>query len=466
MSRIVTYLFALMLLGLPQAALAATYYVSPTGSDTANGSSGTPWRTMQKAANTMVAGDTTIVRDGTYLESTSGLVFNFADGTAGNYITLKAENPHMAILSSRSGCFPSIDILRSYIKIEDLYLKVDASNVTCTSGTTANQHIHARPNSSPTIGGTQTTSKKGAWIKNVKADPLGGKRYGFFKSTQDDTLVENFDVYGELECLNQNNCIIRNGVTRTDGTANGILAKGGARNAQFYGNLVYLDTAAFSYAIRLGGCTGDAFFFDTAAKIECYNCAAHSNVVINRNGSATNRLFQFRSASNSKIFNNVGINGVPLEMSRSCATSPPSNENPTFTNNILIDEAGGTGYSMGPMTDYSGTFTHSYNNYRGYTSPPSQSNAVTGDPLLTNINSDWTSQSGSASIDAGTTVTMPAYGGGSLTVTTTRDGATRSGTWDLGPYEWGGTPPSPPPPPPPPPVSGAGARGLGLMLGM
>lgn len=441
-------------------------WVSPTGNNSNPGTEAQPFLTIQYAVNQSVAGDIITLEDGTYKESTSGLVINFADGTVSDRITIRARNQYQAILSSISGCFPSIDILRSYITIEGLYFKVDPTNVTCTSGTTANQHIHARPNSSPTIGGPQTTSKKGAWIKNVKADPLGGKRYGFFKSTQDDTLVENFDVYGELECLNQNNCIIRNGVTRTDGTANGILSKGGARNTQIYGNLVYLDTAAFSYGIRMGGCTGDAFFFDTSAKIECYNCVAYSNVVINRNGSSTNRLFQFRSASNSKIFNNVGVNGVPLELSRSCATSPPSNANPTFSNNIIVDTPGGTGYSIGPISDYTGTFTHSHNNYYGYTSPPAQSNAVTGDPLITNINSDWTSQSGSSSIDAGTTITMPAYPSGSLTVTTTKDGATRAGTWDLGPHEWGGAPPSPPPPPPPPPPSGDGARGLGLMLGM
>lgn len=456
------FTFLIVLLSTP--AWSATYYVATTGTDGAAGTIGAPWRTIQYGVNQLVAGDTLIIRDGTYVEDTTGIVINTADGTVGSRITIQAENQHQAILSSTSSCFPSIDILRSYITIDGLYLKVHASDVQCTSGTTANQHIHARPNSSPTIGGTQTTSKKGAWIKNVKADALGGKRYGFLKTTQDDTIVENFDVYGELECLNQNNCIIRNGVTRTDGTANGILTKGGSRNTQIYGNTVYLATAAFSYGIRAGGCTGDAFFFDTAAKIETYNAAIYSNVVINSNGSATNRLFQFRSASNSKIFNNVGINGVPLEMSRSCATDPPSNANPTFSNNIIVDTPGGTGYSIGPITDYSGTFTHSYNNYYGYTSPPSQSNAVTGDPLFTNIASDWTSQEGSPSIDAGTTVTMSAYPSGSTTVTTTKDGATRSGTWDLGPHEWGGAPPSPPPPPPPPPA-GFGTRGLGLMLG-
>src|SRR5689334_21428199 len=41
------------------------YYVAPNGDDAANGTT-TPFRTLQKAANTVVAGDTVVVRAGTY----------------------------------------------------------------------------------------------------------------------------------------------------------------------------------------------------------------------------------------------------------------------------------------------------------------------------------------------------------------------------------------------------------------
>lgn len=57
---------ALILLLLPTLAQAATYYVSTTGSDAAIGSEAAPWLTINKAVNTMVAGDTTYVRGGTY----------------------------------------------------------------------------------------------------------------------------------------------------------------------------------------------------------------------------------------------------------------------------------------------------------------------------------------------------------------------------------------------------------------
>ncbi len=48
------------------AAHAATYYVATTGNNTNPGTEDRPWRTIGHAVNTMVAGDTTYVRGGTY----------------------------------------------------------------------------------------------------------------------------------------------------------------------------------------------------------------------------------------------------------------------------------------------------------------------------------------------------------------------------------------------------------------
>lgn len=47
---------------------AKTYYVAPTGNDSNPGTETSPWRTIQKAADTLVAGDTVYVRRGTYKE--------------------------------------------------------------------------------------------------------------------------------------------------------------------------------------------------------------------------------------------------------------------------------------------------------------------------------------------------------------------------------------------------------------
>lgn len=66
----------------------ATYYVATTGSDAADGSTGTPWLTIGKAATTMTAGDTVNVLDGNYPER----VVTGSNGSAGNYISYRGSN--------------------------------------------------------------------------------------------------------------------------------------------------------------------------------------------------------------------------------------------------------------------------------------------------------------------------------------------------------------------------------------
>src|SRR5262245_21985268 len=64
----------------------ATFYVSTLGADSNNGAEGTPWATLQKAANSVQAGDTVIVRAGNYVG------FHLTrDGTAAARITFQAE---------------------------------------------------------------------------------------------------------------------------------------------------------------------------------------------------------------------------------------------------------------------------------------------------------------------------------------------------------------------------------------
>jgi len=82
---ILTLVFVLALVA--PAALGTTYYVSTAGSDTNSGLAGSPWATLQKAVNTVVAGDTVIVRSGTY----TGFRITDKGGTPAAPITLQSE---------------------------------------------------------------------------------------------------------------------------------------------------------------------------------------------------------------------------------------------------------------------------------------------------------------------------------------------------------------------------------------
>lgn len=83
-----------------------TRFVSTTGNDSNNGLSiSTPWRTVQKAANTVGAGSVVCVRGGTYNEKVTINV----SGTAGAYITFQNYASEIAILDGTGITVPSGD---------------------------------------------------------------------------------------------------------------------------------------------------------------------------------------------------------------------------------------------------------------------------------------------------------------------------------------------------------------------
>ena len=78
-----------------------TFYVAADGDDASTGTVDHPWRTIQRAANAMVAGDATIIGPGTYLEN----VISRASGTAEAPIMFKAGSTE-TIVSSFSIAHP------------------------------------------------------------------------------------------------------------------------------------------------------------------------------------------------------------------------------------------------------------------------------------------------------------------------------------------------------------------------
>ncbi len=114
----------------PQVSHAATYYVSPTGNDTTGtGGTSSPWKTISHATGLMSAGDTLILKSGTYLTSSNSACENIISppsGTAGNYTTIKAEENFMAIIDGQNfteytSCpYPIYLNNKSYVKIDGI----------------------------------------------------------------------------------------------------------------------------------------------------------------------------------------------------------------------------------------------------------------------------------------------------------------------------------------------------------
>jgi hypothetical protein len=112
----------------------ATFYVAPDGSDSNSGSASAPFRTLQQAANAAFAGDTVIVRDGTYghenavtggdsSDNENSPVVLYNSGSPGSPITIKAENQWGAVLDCELLCDAYIDLYNSsYIVIQDFVI--------------------------------------------------------------------------------------------------------------------------------------------------------------------------------------------------------------------------------------------------------------------------------------------------------------------------------------------------------
>lgn len=76
----------LCLVGHPSLAYGLTYYVAPGGHDGNAGTQSSPWASIQRAADVMVAGDTVVIAPGVYIEA----VDITRSGTPGAYITYQA----------------------------------------------------------------------------------------------------------------------------------------------------------------------------------------------------------------------------------------------------------------------------------------------------------------------------------------------------------------------------------------
>jgi hypothetical protein len=408
-------------------AMAATYYISPSGNDSNPGTQAAPWKTLRKAAATLVAGDTGIVMNGTYTEPE--IVFKNS-GTPTNRITLRAQNKHQAILSSTSGCNPNISIYASYVTIEDIRSVVSSSNVACGSHNSADgTGVRCWHSNAPTVS-NQSTGYVGCVVRGVRIDASPARSHAV-KTSQDFALVENCEMYSGIEAFNSYGVVYRNNtVIGGDAWGSSLVAKGGVRNFEAYNNVVRVRTV-WGLGVILGGITGNQWLYDPPSGVEAYNSVAYNNVIINESGGAADTLGMM-GGRDSSLFNNVVISGNV--MLRPGYTGTPST-NPTIKNNIFSC----SGTSALGQWGYAGTLSLDYNNFYNCGSAPSQAHPIVGNPLFVDSRSDWHLTSSSPAIRAGTVVSARGFKGETLIVNTDKDGKVRTTPWDLGIYATNGT---------------------------
>jgi len=94
---------------------AATYYISLSGNDSNPGTLDSPWKTINKANSTLVAGDTVHLRAGTYSQQ----IAPANNGSSDNYITYARYEDEQVNITGFSGVQANL-ANKSYIKINGL----------------------------------------------------------------------------------------------------------------------------------------------------------------------------------------------------------------------------------------------------------------------------------------------------------------------------------------------------------
>src|SRR2546427_12298046 len=183
----------------------ATYYVAPTGSDSNAGPSASPWRTIQKAANTLNGGDTVIVNAGTYNERVQVIT----SGGPGNFLTFQGQGT----------------VLMQGFNIQANYVKVTGFEITNTPGT------------SPTdrIGGTGFyLSGSNIEVSNNYVHQSTSSGIYITSSTSNSTVSGNRIAYA-VECAiyinGNNNLVVSNDISHTRSVSGS-----GADGVRFFGS--------------------------------------------------------------------------------------------------------------------------------------------------------------------------------------------------------------------------------------
>ncbi len=335
-----------------------THYVSTTGNDSNSGTLSSPWRTVQKAANTVGAGSTVCVRAGTYNEKVTVNV----SGSSGAYITFQNYPGETAVLDGTGITVPAADNgmifmdSKSYIVIKGFEIrnyKTSTKNrvpigirITGTS-----HHIEIRNNKihhiehngtakngtdahGIAIHGTSGTQS----VNNIIVD--GNELYSL-KLGSSEALVLN----GNVEFWEVTNNIVRDSnnigidVIGFEGTApsndqarDGVVAYNDVYNITSAGNVAYGNERAAG-CIYVDGGTRVTIEYNKA-----HNCNLGIEIASEHSGTATSYV----TVRNNFIYDNTDVGlGMGGYDNQRGSTENCVIVNNTFYNNAQINGAWG-----------------------------------------------------------------------------------------------------------------------------
>ncbi len=418
------------------------YYVAPNGDDSNDGSEAYPWQTIQKAADTLAAGETVYIKAGTYPER----VIPQNSGSVGNLIVYASYPGHTVTIDGSGISLPD-DLAGLFELSGKSYIKISGLRIANTGPNADNAGILVNDSSYITIENNYTynTSSSGIGV------------WGSHHILIDGNKVELACGGGGQECISvagtdafevRNNEVLqchKEGLDAKDGASNGKIYKNHVHHTQAVGiyvdawdkhtynievfqNIVHdvADNNGFSLASEMGG---------LLENIKLYNNLAYHNrycgVAVTINGDAPQHPM-----NNIHVINNTFYDNGWTEWGGGITVYNPDAQNVVVRNN-LVSQNLYFQIALDPaVPTQSVTIDHNLiDGYRGTEGETYGNDYVEGDPQFANAAAaNFHLRPGSPAIDAGSPVNAPSND---------FDGATRpldgndDGTpaYDMGAYE-------------------------------
>jgi hypothetical protein len=418
-----------------------TYYVSPSGNDANPGTEAQPWRTIQKAADTMMAGDTVYIRGGTYSEQ---VIPQHSGGVSGGYITYAAYPGETPIIDGKDLSLATWDglfhikgsyvgsayVRRSYIRVSGLRV-INAKGGADSYGGNDVHGIRVDNSDYIIIKGNSTynTRSSGIGVWNSTHVVIDGDDIALACNLGGpDNLPgaeENLTVDGSSYIEVRNNHV-HDGATFPNGWSGGegINVKNGSHHIRIFNNIVHLKPVDGSPPNRLAfgidawdstTSTHDVEIFGNVAYDSFYgfivsseqggtveNVRVYNNIAYNNTGDGFSIVWWSGTKDglkkNIQFFNNTSYNNRVGFSNQS-----PLNENVVVRNNLFSQNA--TNMSIVSAALAQTTVDHNLFFGPGNTYG---SDVVVGDPRLVDpAGGDLHLQEGSAAIDVGSPLDAP-----------------------------------------------------------
>ncbi|MEA5627548.1 choice-of-anchor D domain-containing protein [Nostoc sp. UHCC 0251] len=403
-----------------------TYYVSGTGNDKSNGlSEGGAFRTLQKAADLVQAGDTVYVMNGTYTNIYANILnITNKHGTASAPIKFTAYPGHKPVLEAHKNNWNAISITgSSYVVIEGLTLEGARDEITleyalqqkdnlnnpATSGNGINvtfiDSAIKKRSHHITISNNNVSNFPGGGITTIEADyitvknnlvsgnswysPFGTQGITIFKSWNSDGNVKDYKVIIQGNTSFDNKQLVPWVQVGQITEGHGIML-----DTSYIDDVAYTGKALISNNLVYNNGGGGIQVFKGENPVDIVNNTAYQN----SQTLPVGEIF-LNSAKNVRVYNNI-----MYATDGESATSISNSSNVSFNNNLA---------------------------YNGVLKGTGSGNVVNKDPLFVDAaNRDFRLKPGSPAIDAGSsafnsiTKIVPLDGDGNGSVLT-----------DIGAYE-------------------------------